>query len=80
MRQSKRRKLLTSDVNTAFRVSDVNHIFGHSHNEPFKFLRLSEGEIFVPEDNEVDLVSVATNSTAPKVKKPSYIASKYILF
>ncbi|XP_034245254.1 transcription initiation factor TFIID subunit 6-like isoform X2 [Thrips palmi] len=79
MRQSKRRKLLTSDVNTAFRVSDVNHIFGHSHNEPFKFLRLPEGEIFIPEDNEVDLISVATNPTAPKVKKPSYIATSYPL-
>lgn len=79
MRQSKRRKLLTSDVNTAFRVSDVHHIFGHSNDEPYKFLRLSEAEIYIPEDNEVDLISMATNSQAPKVKKPSYIATSYPL-
>lgn len=78
MRRSKRRKLLTSDVSSAFQISDVHHILGHSRKDPFKFTRLPEGELYISEDNEVDLMSIVSSMNVPKLKKPSYVISKLL--
>lgn len=77
MRRSKRRKLLMSDVASALRVSNVNHILGHSQKEPFGFVRLPEAEIYVADDKVVDLIAMAKSTDVPKIKKPSYVATSY---
>ncbi|KAJ1521458.1 hypothetical protein ONE63_003126 [Megalurothrips usitatus] len=78
MHKSKRRKLLASDVNSAFQVSNVNHIFGHSQNQPFNFLRLAEG-LYVPDDHEVELSTIVRDNFVPRIKKPSYVTTSYPL-
>lgn len=77
MRQSKRRKLLTSDVNSTLSTSNVSHIFGHLQKEDSSFFRLPEADIYVAEDHEVDLLATAKSTCVPKVKKPSYVATSY---
>lgn len=73
MRQSKRRKLSTADVNEVFQTSDVPSIYGHLNQEPFSLLYVKEVGVFVPEEHDVDLTALALSSLTLTQKGEPYV-------
>lgn len=76
MRQSKRRKLSTADVNAVFQTSDVPSIYGHLNEEPFSLLYVREAGVFVPEEHVVDLAALALSSVALTQKGEPFVKGK----
>jgi len=73
LRQNKRRKLSTADVNEVFQTSDVPSIYGHLNQEPFSLLFIKEVGVFVPEEQDVDLTALALSSIALTQKGEPYV-------
>lgn len=73
MRQNKRRKLSTADVNEVFQTSDVPSIYGHLNQEPYSLLYIKEAGVFVPEEHDVDLIALALSSIALTQKGEPYV-------
>ncbi|XP_037116471.1 TAF6-like RNA polymerase II p300/CBP-associated factor-associated factor 65 kDa subunit 6L isoform X2 [Syngnathus acus] len=66
MRHAKRRKLTVEDFNRALRWSNVEAICGYGSQEVLPFRSVKEGELFVSEEREVNLVDLALATNIPK--------------
>ncbi|XP_061128320.1 TAF6-like RNA polymerase II p300/CBP-associated factor-associated factor 65 kDa subunit 6L isoform X3 [Syngnathus typhle] len=66
MRHAKRRKLTVEDLNRALRWSNVEAICGYGSQEALAFRSVKEGELFVSEEREVNLVDLALATNIPK--------------
>uniref|UniRef100_UPI00358F5586 TAF6-like RNA polymerase II p300/CBP-associated factor-associated factor 65 kDa subunit 6L n=1 Tax=Myxine glutinosa TaxID=7769 RepID=UPI00358F5586 len=66
MKHSRRKKLTVEDFNRALHWSSVEPIFGYGSTEPLPFRSLKEGDYFVVDDREVNLVDVSLSANVPK--------------
>ncbi|CAF92633.1 unnamed protein product [Tetraodon nigroviridis] len=66
MRHAKRRKLTVEDFNRALRWSNVEAVFGCGAQDATSFRSLKEGELFLIEDRDVNLVELALATNIPK--------------
>jgi len=76
MRCCKRRKLLTSDVKSALQTCDAPPVYGHDGDDSTKFVFVPDADVYVTEEAEVDLISVALGSETYSQTKPPCISSK----
>ncbi|KAM6160178.1 TAF6-like RNA polymerase II p300/CBP-associated factor-associated factor 65 kDa subunit 6L isoform 1-T1 [Erethizon dorsatum] len=66
MRHTKRRKLTVEDFNRALRWSSVEAVCGYGSQEALPLRPTREGELYFPEDREVNLVELALATNIPK--------------
>ncbi|XP_003966840.1 TAF6-like RNA polymerase II p300/CBP-associated factor-associated factor 65 kDa subunit 6L [Takifugu rubripes] len=66
MKHAKRRKLTVEDFNRALRWSNVEAIFGCGAQDATPFRSLKDGELFLVEDRDVNLVELALATNIPK--------------
>uniref|UniRef100_G1LIF7 TAF6-like RNA polymerase II p300/CBP-associated factor-associated factor 65 kDa subunit 6L n=1 Tax=Ailuropoda melanoleuca TaxID=9646 RepID=G1LIF7_AILME len=66
MKHTKRRKLTVEDFNRALRWSSVEAVCGYGSQEALPLRPAREGELYFPEDREVNLVELALATNIPK--------------
>nr|KAF6275624.1 TATA-box binding protein associated factor 6 like [Myotis myotis] len=66
MKHTKRRKLTVEDFNRALRWSSVEAVCGYGAQEALPLRPVREGELYFPEDREVNLVELALATNIPK--------------
>uniref|UniRef100_A0A8D1A914 TATA box binding protein associated factor (TAF) histone-like fold domain-containing protein n=1 Tax=Sus scrofa TaxID=9823 RepID=A0A8D1A914_PIG len=66
MKHTKRRKLTVEDFNRALRWSSVEAVCGYGSQEALPLRPAREGELYFPEDREVNLVDLALATNIPK--------------
>ncbi|KAK2100301.1 TAF6-like RNA polymerase II p300 [Saguinus oedipus] len=66
MKHTKRRKLTVEDFNRALRWSSVEAVCGYGSQEALPMRPAREGELYFPEDREVNLVELALATNIPK--------------
>ncbi|KAK2502645.1 hypothetical protein MC885_019916 [Smutsia gigantea] len=66
MKHTKRRKLTVEDFNRALRWSSVEAVCGYGSQEALPLRPIREGELYFPEDREVNLVELALATNIPK--------------
>ncbi|XP_051901209.1 TAF6-like RNA polymerase II p300/CBP-associated factor-associated factor 65 kDa subunit 6L [Pristis pectinata] len=66
MKHAKRRRLTTEDVNRALRWANVEPVCGYGAPDALAFRSVKDGELFVPEDREVNLLELALATNIPK--------------
>lgn len=66
MKHTKRRKLTVEDFNRALRWSSVEAVCGHGSQEALALRPAREGDLYFPEDREVNLVELALATNIPK--------------
>ncbi|XP_043308728.1 TAF6-like RNA polymerase II p300/CBP-associated factor-associated factor 65 kDa subunit 6L isoform X1 [Cervus canadensis] len=66
MKHTKRRKLTVEDFNRALRWSSVEAVCGYGSQEVLPLRPTREGELYFPEDREVNLVELALATNIPK--------------
>uniref|UniRef100_A0A8C2UJ15 TATA-box binding protein associated factor 6 like n=1 Tax=Chinchilla lanigera TaxID=34839 RepID=A0A8C2UJ15_CHILA len=66
MKHTKRRKLTVEDFNRALRWSSVEAVCGYGSQEALPLRCTREGELYFPEDREVNLVELALATNIPK--------------
>ncbi|XP_035885505.1 TAF6-like RNA polymerase II p300/CBP-associated factor-associated factor 65 kDa subunit 6L isoform X1 [Phyllostomus discolor] len=66
MKHTKRRKLTVEDFNRALRWSNVEAVCGYGSQEVLPLRPAKEGELYFPEDREVNLVELALATNIPK--------------
>ncbi|XP_012892285.1 PREDICTED: TAF6-like RNA polymerase II p300/CBP-associated factor-associated factor 65 kDa subunit 6L [Dipodomys ordii] len=66
MKHTKRRKLTVEDFNRALRWSSVEAVCGYGSQEVLPMRPAREGELYFPEDREVNLVELALATNIPK--------------
>ncbi|XP_040837845.1 TAF6-like RNA polymerase II p300/CBP-associated factor-associated factor 65 kDa subunit 6L [Ochotona curzoniae] len=66
MKHTKRRKLTVEDFNRALRWSSVEAVCGYGSQEALPLRPAREGELYFPEDREVNLVELALATNVPK--------------
>ncbi|XP_045341569.1 TAF6-like RNA polymerase II p300/CBP-associated factor-associated factor 65 kDa subunit 6L isoform X2 [Leopardus geoffroyi] len=66
MKHTKRRKLTVEDFNRALRWSSVEAVCGYGSQEALPLRPAREGELYFPEDREVNLVGLALATNIPK--------------
>uniref|UniRef100_A0A8C6RRV3 TAF6-like RNA polymerase II p300/CBP-associated factor-associated factor 65 kDa subunit 6L n=2 Tax=Nannospalax galili TaxID=1026970 RepID=A0A8C6RRV3_NANGA len=66
MKHTKRRKLTVEDFNRALRWSSVEAVCGYGSQEVLPLRPAREGELYFPEDREVNLVELALATNIPK--------------
>uniref|UniRef100_A0A8C7BSM7 TAF6-like RNA polymerase II p300/CBP-associated factor-associated factor 65 kDa subunit 6L n=1 Tax=Neovison vison TaxID=452646 RepID=A0A8C7BSM7_NEOVI len=66
MKHTKRRKLTVEDFNRALRWSSVEAVCGYGSQEALPLRLAREGELYFPEDREVNLVELALATNIPK--------------
>ncbi|OWK17483.1 TAF6L [Cervus elaphus hippelaphus] len=66
MKHTKRRKLTVEDFNRALRWSSVEAVCGYGSQEMLPLRPTREGELYFPEDREVNLVELALATNIPK--------------
>lgn len=66
MKHTKRRKLTVEDFNRALRWSSVEAVCGCGAQEALPLRPVREGELYFPEDREVNLVELALATNIPK--------------
>ncbi|KAJ9590983.1 hypothetical protein L9F63_015989 [Diploptera punctata] len=79
MRQNKRRKLTTADVNAVFQISDVPTIYGHvGAEEQINYVYIKEANIFVPAEVEIELPAMALSNTVYIQKRAPFVKGDWI--
>uniref|UniRef100_A0A8C6IJI4 TATA-box binding protein associated factor 6 like n=1 Tax=Mus spicilegus TaxID=10103 RepID=A0A8C6IJI4_MUSSI len=66
MKHTKRRKLTVEDFNRALRWSSVEAVCGYGSQEALPLRPAREGDLYFPEDREVNLVELALATNIPK--------------
>ncbi|XP_043542426.1 TAF6-like RNA polymerase II p300/CBP-associated factor-associated factor 65 kDa subunit 6L [Chiloscyllium plagiosum] len=66
MRHAKRRRLTVEDFNRALRWANVEPVCGYGAPDVLPFRSVKDGELFVMEDREVNLVELALATNIPK--------------
>ncbi|XP_028916916.1 TAF6-like RNA polymerase II p300/CBP-associated factor-associated factor 65 kDa subunit 6L isoform X1 [Ornithorhynchus anatinus] len=66
MKHTKRRKLTVEDFNRALRWSNVEAVCGYGSQEALPLRPAKEGDLYFPEDREVNLVELALATNIPK--------------
>ncbi|XP_036060227.1 TAF6-like RNA polymerase II p300/CBP-associated factor-associated factor 65 kDa subunit 6L isoform X2 [Onychomys torridus] len=66
MKHTRRRKLTVEDFNRALRWSSVEAVCGYGSQEALPLRPAREGELYFPEDREVNLVELALATNIPK--------------
>ncbi|XP_074087370.1 TAF6-like RNA polymerase II p300/CBP-associated factor-associated factor 65 kDa subunit 6L isoform X2 [Macrotis lagotis] len=66
MKHTKRRKLTVEDFNRALRWSNVEAVCGYGSQETLPLRSAREGDLYFPEDREVNLVELALATNIPK--------------
>ncbi|XP_060711735.1 TAF6-like RNA polymerase II p300/CBP-associated factor-associated factor 65 kDa subunit 6L isoform X1 [Hemiscyllium ocellatum] len=66
MRHAKRRRLTVEDFNRALRWANVEPVCGYGASDMLPFRSVKDGELFVMEDREVNLVELALATNIPK--------------
>ncbi|XP_020823768.1 LOW QUALITY PROTEIN: TAF6-like RNA polymerase II p300/CBP-associated factor-associated factor 65 kDa subunit 6L [Phascolarctos cinereus] len=66
MKHTKRRKLTVEDFNRALRWSNVEAVCGYGSQEALPLRPAREGDLYFPEDREVNLVELALATNIPK--------------
>ncbi|KAM5248342.1 TAF6-like RNA polymerase II p300/CBP-associated factor-associated factor 65 kDa subunit 6L [Ctenodactylus gundi] len=66
MKHTRRRKLTVEDFNRALRWSSVEAVCGYGSQEALPLRPARDGEIYFPEDREVNLVELALATNIPK--------------
>ncbi|XP_071588777.1 TAF6-like RNA polymerase II p300/CBP-associated factor-associated factor 65 kDa subunit 6L [Heliangelus exortis] len=66
MKHTRRRKLTVEDFNRALRWSNVEVVCGYGSQDALPFRAIKEGDIYCPEDREVNLVELALATNIPK--------------
>ncbi|XP_049635597.1 TAF6-like RNA polymerase II p300/CBP-associated factor-associated factor 65 kDa subunit 6L [Suncus etruscus] len=66
MKHTKRRKLTVEDFNRALRWSSVEAVCGYGSQEALPLRPAREGDLYFPEDKEVNLVELALATNIPK--------------
>lgn len=79
LRNNKRRKLLTHDVNQVFETYNSLPIYGHSFPNELDFQYVPNADTFVEEDVEVDIVTLALSDTTVTTPGDEYIKGTWIL-
>lgn len=74
MRHAKRRKLCVEDINRTLRWNDVELLFGYGSAEPLPMKFIKEADVFCVEENEVNLVNLATTNCA--LEQPGEVGVK----
>ncbi|XP_023236696.1 TAF6-like RNA polymerase II p300/CBP-associated factor-associated factor 65 kDa subunit 6L isoform X2 [Centruroides sculpturatus] len=74
MRHAKRRKLCVEDINRTLRWNDVELLYGYGSSEPLPMKFIKEADVFSVEENEVNLVNLATTNTT--AEQPGEIGVK----
>ncbi|RMB90519.1 hypothetical protein DUI87_33120 [Hirundo rustica rustica] len=81
LKHTRRRRLTVEDFNRALRWSNVEAVCGCGSQDSLPFRPLREGDLFFPEDREVNLVELALATNIPKgcaetaVRVPSAVSS-----
>ncbi|NWV22279.1 TAF6L factor, partial [Origma solitaria] len=66
LKHTRRRRLTVEDFNRALRWSNVEAVCGFGSQDSLPFRALREGDLFFPEDREVNLVELALATNIPK--------------
>ncbi|XP_078391056.1 TAF6-like RNA polymerase II p300/CBP-associated factor-associated factor 65 kDa subunit 6L isoform X2 [Cetorhinus maximus] len=66
MKHANRRRLTVEDFNRALRWANVEPVCGYGASDMLPFRSVKEGELFVVEDREVNLVDLALATNIPK--------------
>ncbi|XP_067877619.1 TAF6-like RNA polymerase II p300/CBP-associated factor-associated factor 65 kDa subunit 6L [Heterodontus francisci] len=66
MKHAKRRRLTVEDFNRALRWGNIEPVCGYGASDTLPFRCVKEGELFVVEDREVNLVELALATNIPK--------------
>ncbi|XP_071450392.1 TAF6-like RNA polymerase II p300/CBP-associated factor-associated factor 65 kDa subunit 6L [Hetaerina americana] len=76
VRHSNRTKLTASDLNCVLQLSDAPRCYGSS--DSLKYIPIKEARVFVPEDEEVDLITVTLQSEVYLQKDECYIKGTWV--
>ncbi|NXS19515.1 TAF6L factor, partial [Mystacornis crossleyi] len=66
LKHTRRRRLTVEDFNRALRWSNVEAVCGCGSQDSLPLRPLREGDLFFPEDREVNLVELALATNIPK--------------
>ncbi|BES88871.1 TAF6-like RNA polymerase II, p300 CBP-associated factor (PCAF)-associated factor [Nesidiocoris tenuis] len=79
MSRNKRTKLTNDDVDKAMKLLGGCEIFGHDTKEPSSFIQIPELDLYVEEDEEIDVVEAALEESIYEQRPEPYIQGTWLL-